>query len=43
MGGFKGQTAGAEVREKIERLEAEGIEIRGGRIINFNDVLFRFR
>jgi hypothetical protein len=43
MGGFKGRTAGAAIEEKIKLLRAEGIEIRGGRIINFEDVLFRFR
>ena len=42
MGGFKGKTAGAAVEEKIKRLTEEGIEIQGGRIIDFDRVLFRF-
>jgi hypothetical protein len=42
MGGFKGKTAGAAIREKITLLEEEGVEVRGGRIVNFEDVLFRF-
>ncbi len=42
MGGFKGQTQGAALNEKVRMLEAEGIVIRDGRIQNFDAVLFRF-
>ena len=42
MGGFKGKTEGAAIREKIQLLKEEGIGIRGGRIMNFEEVLFRF-
>jgi hypothetical protein len=42
MGGFKGKTGGAAIQEKIKLLEEEGIKINGGRIVNFEDVLFRF-
>jgi hypothetical protein len=42
MGGFKGKTGGAAIQEKIKLLEAEGIEVHGGRIVNFEKVLFRF-
>jgi hypothetical protein len=42
MGGFKGRTGGAAIQEKIRLLKAEGIEIQGGRIKHFEDVLFRF-
>lgn len=37
VGGF---TSGVEV--KIEMLEAEGVEIRGGRVVDFEEKLFRF-
>jgi hypothetical protein len=42
MGGFKGRTAGTAIREKITLLAEEGIEVRDGRIVNFEAVLFRF-
>ena len=42
MGGFKGRTEGAAIQEKIKMLQAEGIQIREGRIQNFTAVLFRF-
>jgi hypothetical protein len=41
MGGFKGKRAGAAIREKIKLLEKEGIEVRDGRIVNFEKVFFR--
>jgi hypothetical protein len=42
MGGFKGKTAGAAIQEKIKLLEGEGIEVRDGRIQNFDEIRFRF-
>jgi hypothetical protein len=33
---------GAAIREKINMLKGEGIEIHGGRIKNFDEVLYRF-
>ncbi len=42
MGGFRGQTEGAAIQEKIKMLQSEGIDIHSGRIQNFKDVLFRF-
>ena len=38
VGGFRGG-----VRKKINMLRKEGIEIRDGKIVNFEKVLFKFR
>jgi hypothetical protein len=43
IGGFAGKTSGAAIEKKIKMLEAEGIELEGGRIVNFQYVLFRFK
>jgi len=42
MGGFRGRTAGAAIDKKINLLKEEGIQVRNGRIVNFEDILFRF-
>ena len=42
IGGFKGNTSGAAVQEKIKMLKDEGIEFHGGRVKNFEEILFRF-
>jgi len=42
MGGFEGHTSGSSIRRKVKMLKAEGIEIDGGKILNFDKVLFRF-
>jgi len=42
MGGFQGKTSGVSIEKKIKMLEAEGIEINGGKIKNFEKILFRF-
>jgi hypothetical protein len=42
IGGFKGKTSGAAIQEKIKMLENEGVEIHGGKVKNFEAVLFRF-
>jgi hypothetical protein len=42
MGGFQGKTSGSSIDRKTKMLRAEGIEIRGGKIKNFEKVLFRF-
>ncbi len=42
MGGFEGKTSGISIQRKIQMLKAEGIEIKGGKIENFEKVLFRF-
>jgi len=42
MGGFQGKTSGISIQRKIKMLRAEGIEINGGKIMNFEKVLFRF-
>jgi len=42
MGGFEGKTSGISIQRKIKMLKAEGIEIKGGTIKNFDKILFRF-
>jgi hypothetical protein len=42
IGGFQGKTSGAAVQKKIKMLKDEGIEVQGGKIKDFEDVLFRF-
>lgn len=42
VGGFGGRTSGKTVREKIKLLRKENIEIRDGKIVNFEEVLFKF-
>jgi methylated-DNA-[protein]-cysteine S-methyltransferase len=40
--GFGGKISGENVREKIQRLREENIEVKNGRIVNLEEVLFRF-
>ena len=42
VGGFGGKTSGETVKRKIRMLRKEGVKVRGGRIMNFKRVLFRF-
>jgi O-6-methylguanine DNA methyltransferase len=42
IGGFGGRTSGKSVQNKIQMLRREGIEIREGKITDFEKVLFRF-
>ena len=42
IGGFGGKTSGKTVEEKIRMLRREGVEIRNGRITDFEKTLFRF-
>ena len=42
VGGFGGKTSGKTVRKKIQMLGKENVEIKNGRIIDFERVLFRF-
>jgi len=42
MGGFQGKTSGASIQRKIKMLKNEGVEIRDGKIENFEKILFRF-
>jgi methylated-DNA-[protein]-cysteine S-methyltransferase len=41
IGGFQGETSGTAIQKKIKMLRDEGIEIRGGKIQNFEKVMFR--
>jgi methylated-DNA-[protein]-cysteine S-methyltransferase len=42
IGGFAGKTSGKTVQNKIQMLQKEGVEIRNGKIVDFDRVLFRF-
>jgi hypothetical protein len=42
IGGFQGKTSGTAIQRKIKMLKAEGIELEGGKIRNFENILFRF-
>lgn len=42
IGGFGGKTSGKTVEEKTLLLREENIEVRNGRVIDFEKVLFRF-
>ena len=40
IGGFGGKTSGSTVNEKIRLLRKENVEVKNGRIVNFEKVLF---
>ncbi len=40
IGGYRGATAGAAVQEKIRKLREEGVEIREGRVVDFDQRRF---
>jgi O-6-methylguanine DNA methyltransferase len=42
IGGFGGKTSGKTVEEKTLLLREENVEVRNGRVIDFEKVLFRF-
>ncbi len=42
IGGFEGHTSGSSIQRKIKMLKAEGVEIDGGKIKNFEKILFRY-
>ena len=42
IGGFGGKTSGKNVNNKVRMLQREGVEVRNGKIVNFEKVVFRF-
>ena len=42
IGGFAGKTKGKTVQNKIELLRREKIQVKNGKIVDFEKVLFRF-
>ena len=42
IGGFAGKTSGKTVEEKTLLLREENVEVRNGRVVDFEKVLFRF-
>jgi len=43
IGGFKGQTKGDAIFEKIRLLEKEGIKIKDNKIVDFEKRMYRFK
>jgi biotin operon repressor len=37
-----GKTSGTAIQKKIKMLKEEGIEVREGRVKNFEEILYRF-
>jgi methylated-DNA-[protein]-cysteine S-methyltransferase len=42
IGGFGGKTSGKTVEEKIRMLRREGVEVKNGKITDFEKTLFSF-
>jgi methylated-DNA-[protein]-cysteine S-methyltransferase len=42
IGGFGGKTSGESVAAKARLLREENVEVRNGRVVDFERVLFRF-
>ncbi len=42
VGGFGGETSGKTVKKKVRMLRKEHVEVRDGKIVDFEKVLFRF-
>lgn len=42
IGGFEGKTSGKQIEKKIKLLKKDGIEIKDGKVVNFESVLFEF-
>ena len=43
IGGFGGKTSGKNIEQKIQLLKKENVDVRNGRIVDFERVLFRFQ
>jgi methylated-DNA-[protein]-cysteine S-methyltransferase len=43
IGGFGGRTTGKNIEEKIRLLRKENVDVKNGRIVGFERVLFRFQ
>jgi O-6-methylguanine DNA methyltransferase len=42
IGGFGGRTSGKNIEQKIQLLKNENVDVKNGRIVDFERVLFRF-
>jgi len=42
IGGFAGKTSGKTVERKIGLLRKEGVEVRDGKIADFEKIVYRF-
>jgi O-6-methylguanine DNA methyltransferase len=42
IGGFGGKTSGKTVRDKVELLRKEGVQVKDGKIVDFEKALFKF-
>lgn len=43
IGGFKGKKTGKTIKEKIKMLKNEGIEIKNGKIVDFKNIIYKFK
>jgi len=43
VGGFGGRTSGKTVKRKVRLLRRESVEVKNGKIVDFEKVLFKFR
>ena len=41
IGGFMGKTTGEEIERKIALLKSEGVEVVGGKVVNFQQLLLQ--
>lgn len=42
IGGFAGKTSGKTVQNKVELLKKEGVQVKDGKIVDFEKILFKF-
>jgi len=42
VGGFAGETSGEQIKKKVMLLKKEGIKVKNGKIIDFEEVLHEF-
>jgi len=42
VGGFRGKTTGKAVEEKILMLRSENVQVKNGKVVDFEKILFKF-
>jgi len=43
IGGFGGKLSGPNIRQKIAMLKKEGVQVKDGKVVDFDKKLFKFR
>lgn len=43
LGGYMGKTTGETLQKKIALLKKEGVEVKDNKVLNFNNILYRFK